>query len=94
MPYCGGGGRAGWESLSGLFIRESVLHGSTVYTDKLKSCENLGGSEHESVNHKAKGYVRRKLHTNGIESARANVKRTYMSTYHRWSQKHEHSYLA
>ena len=76
------------------FIRQSVLGGSTVYTDKLKSYENLDGYEHESVNHQAKEFVRGEVHTNGIESAWAMLKRTYMGTYHRWSHKHAHRYLA
>lgn len=76
------------------FIHESVRRGSTVYTDKLKSYENLDGYQHESVNHKAKEYVRGKVHTNGIESTWATLKRTYMGTYHRWSHKHEHRYVA
>ena len=78
------------------FIRESVPRGSTVYTDKLKSYDKLGleGYRHDSVNHKKKEFVRGKVHTNGIESGWAMLKRTYMGTYHRWSHKHENRYLA
>lgn len=76
------------------FINRSVQIGSTVFTDKLKSYENLEDYAHESVNHSAKEYVRGEVHTNGIESAWAMLKRTYMGTYHRWSNKHAHRYVA
>lgn len=50
---------------------------------------------HESVNHSEKEYVRNFIvHVNTAESVHALLKRGVMGTYHHWSKKHLHRYLA
>ena len=53
---------------------------------------------HESVNHSEKEYVRGSgggaIHVNTAESVHALLKRGVMGTYHHWSKKHLHRYLA
>jgi hypothetical protein len=49
---------------------------------------------HESVNHSAGEYVRGVAHVNTAESVHALLKRGVMGTYHHWSKKHLHRYLA
>lgn len=53
---------------------------------------------HESVNHSEKEYVRGNgggaIHVNTAESVHALLKRGVMGTYHHWSKKHLHRYLA
>lgn len=49
---------------------------------------------HETVNHSEKEYVRGVVHVNTAESVHALLKRGVMGTYHHWSKKHLHRYLA
>lgn len=53
---------------------------------------------HQSVNHSEKEYVRGSgggaVHVNTAESVHALLKRGVMGTYHHWSKKHLHRYLA
>lgn len=53
---------------------------------------------HQSVNHSEKEYVRGSgggaIHVNTAESVHALLKRGVMGTYHHWSKKHLHRYLA
>lgn len=49
---------------------------------------------HESVNHSQKEYVRGIAHVNTAESVHALLRRGVMGTYHHWSKKHLHRYLA
>ena len=42
--------------------------------------------QHDSVNHGAGDYVRGKVHTNGMESVWAVLKRGYYGVYHGWSK--------
>jgi transposase-like protein len=49
---------------------------------------------HEVVNHSEKEYVRGIAHCNTAESVHALLKRGVMGTYHHWSKKHLHRYLA
>ena len=76
------------------FIRESVKLGTTLHTDHQPAYDRIPGYPRHAVNHSAKEYVRGNVHTNGIESAWAFLKRIYMGTYHSWSKKHMHRYLA
>ena len=75
------------------FIAERAAPGSTVYTDEHASYEGLAGYQHETVRHKAGEYVRDGVHTNGIESLWALLKRGYHGTYHKVSEQHLPRYL-
>ncbi len=75
-------------------IENEVKKGSTIYTDDLKAYRGLKEYAHESVRHSAGEYVKGKVHTNGIESFWALVKRGYVGTHHWWSVKHLHRYIA
>lgn len=75
------------------FINESVKSGSTVYSDDHKSYIGLDGYEHESVNHSGREYVRGMVHTNGIESFWALLKRGYYGTFHHFSNEHAIRYV-
>lgn len=48
---------------------------------------------HESVDHKAKEYVRGDVHTNSIENAWSLFKRSIVGSYHKVSAKHLDAYL-
>ena len=76
-------------------INESVAAGSTIYTDGSSIYSPVDGVlyEHESVNHGAGEYVRGKVHTNGMESVWAVLKRGYNGVYHGWSKKHTQAYV-
>lgn len=76
------------------FVNENVAAGSTLYTDDHRSYLGLTGYTHESVNHSAGEYVRGKAHTNGIESFWALLKRGHYGTFHFFSVKHMHRYVA
>lgn len=73
-------------------IRNNIVPGSTIYTDDNPS---YVGSyrRHKAVNHSAKEYVNGMVHTNGIESVWAVLKRGYNGTYHNWSMKHCQQYI-
>ena len=77
------------------FVTERVEPASTVYTDGHGGYRLLSthGYMHESVNHEVKEYVRGQVHTNGIESFWALLKRGYHGTYHQMSAKHLHRYV-
>jgi transposase-like protein len=76
-------------------IKKHVWGGSTVHTDDHAGYNDLDPRyfQHESVNHRAKEYVRGSVHTNGIESVWAVLKRGIYGVYHHTSTKHLQSYL-
>jgi hypothetical protein len=83
-----------WHSVNRA-MRGNVKEGSTIYTDDspvFKSLPNLGYA-HESVNHKAKEWVRSDVHTNSIEAFWSNVKRSIKGTHVWVSKKHLQTYL-
>ncbi|MCY3803859.1 MAG: IS1595 family transposase [Gammaproteobacteria bacterium] len=82
------------ETLKG-FVHGNVEPGSTVFTDDHRGYHGLGGVlyNHESVKHSAKEYVNGMIHTNGIESVWAIIKRGYTGTYHHFSMKHCQRYV-
>ena len=73
------------------FVTERVEPGAAIYTDDHRGY--IGLSNHESVKHSVREYVRDQVHTNGIESFWALLKRGYMGTYHKMSKKHLHRYV-
>lgn len=82
------------ETLKG-FVHGHVEPGSTVYTDDHRGYLGLHGVlyQHASVKHSAKEYVNGMIHTNGIESVWAIIKRGYTGTYHHFSMKHCQRYV-
>jgi transposase-like protein len=78
------------------FVAANVPAGATVITDDFAAYRGLSkdGYIHHTVNHSAGEYVRHYcLHTNGIESFWALLKRGYHGIYHYMSPKHLHRYV-
>ena len=78
------------ETLGG-FIIDNVIPGTRIYTDDATAYTHL--PNHQSVKHSIFEYVRGSVHTNGIESFRATLKRAHKGTFHRLSAKHLHRYV-
>ena len=74
------------------FASETVAQGSAIYTDESRIYNRLT-FKHEAVNHSAKEWVRGAVHTNGIESVWAVLKRSIIGTWHHVSTKHLHRYV-
>ena len=81
----------GYDSLRG-FIASRTKFGATVYTDQNPTYTTL--PNHASVHHGRGEYVRGDVHTNGIESHWAMLKRGLVGTYHQISVKHIDRYAA
>lgn len=76
------------------FVRNRVKSGSVPYTDELKSYNGLGRRYRRGiVNHSARQYVDGNVHTNGIESFWAYLKRSHKGTFHKMSPKHLGRYV-
>ena len=73
------------------FVTEHIEPGATVYTDEHPSY--VGLSNHEAVKHSVGEYVKDQAHTNGIESFWSMLKRGYVGTYHKMSEKHLQRYV-
>ncbi len=76
-------------------IHDVVESGSTIYTDEHRAYIGLDGEyyKHKSVKHSVGEYVVGDVHTNGIESVWAVLKRGIYGTYHHVSPKHLHRYV-
>ena len=76
-------------------IKESVVKGSTVHTDELKSYNGLSkaGFNHETVNHGAGEYVDGDCHVNGLEGFWARLKLSIRGTHVHVSRKHLQKYV-
>ena len=74
------------------FATDAVKTGATVYTDESAIYNHLPFA-HASVNHTAREFVRNGVHTNGIESVWALLKRSIHGTWHHVSPKHLHRYV-
>ncbi len=76
-------------------VLKNVAAGSTVMTDDDRAFMGLGkGYHHHTVNHSAGEYVRHYcLHTNGIESVWALLKRQIVGIHHWVSPTHLSKYL-
>ena len=72
-----------------------VAPGSIVYSDNHSGYHGIPrhGFTHHAVNHSAKQYVDGEVHTNGIESFWALLKRGYYGTFHSMSVKHLGRYI-
>ena len=74
------------------FVEKSVAKEGTLYTDEHRAYHGLD-YEHEAIQHGIGEYVREQIHTNGIESFWALLKRGYYGIYHQMSPKHLHRYI-
>jgi transposase-like protein len=76
-------------------VRDNVAQGSTVMTDEDRSFKGLKHNfNHNAVNHSAGEYVRLgTIHTNGIESVWALLKRQIVGIHHWVSPKHLNRYV-
>lgn len=78
------------------FVQANVAPGASVVTDEASAYRSLSakGYIHHTVNHSAGEYVRHYcIHTNGIESFWALLKRGHYGIYHFMSAKHLHRYV-
>ena len=78
------------------FVEAHAPAGATVVTDEFGGYRGLSGKgfTHHTINHAAGEYVRHYcLHTNGIESFWALLKRGHYGIYHYMSPKHLHRYV-
>ena len=73
------------------FIYAQIEPGALVYSDEHGSYRFL--PNHKVVVHSDGEYVRGDVHTQGIESVWAIIKRMHMGTYHWMSLKHLHRYI-
>ena len=80
------------ETLQG-FVRANAKPGAHVFTDDHPSYDGVPDVEHETVNHSSGEYVVGLVHTNGIESFWAMLKRGYKGTFHKMSPKHLDRYV-
>lgn len=74
------------------FVKQNADKKAVVYTDDHGAYVGLPFS-HEVVKHSIREYVRGNVHTNGIESFWAMLKRGHKGTYHKMSPKHLQRYV-
>lgn len=74
------------------FVTRNTTKDATVYTDGATAYHGLP-RKHQSVRHSIGHYVDGQVHTNGIESFWATLKRGYKGVYHKMSRKHLHRYI-
>ena len=81
---------AGKKELQGFVMEQTALN-TPIFSDDHYAYRTL--PNHEMVKHSVGEYVRGQVHTNGIESFWALLKRGYYGTYHRMSFKHLQRYV-
>ena len=83
------------ESISEM-LTKYVEPGSIIYSDDHRGYLTIdqGVYHHGVVNHSGKQYVDGTVHTNGIESIWAVLKRGFNGVYQYWSRKHFQKYVA
>ncbi len=76
-------------------VRKHVIPASVVYTDELRSYNDLTkqGFQHDRINHSEQVYVSGDVHVNTIEGFWSLVKRGIGGVYHAVSAKHLQGYL-
>jgi transposase-like protein len=76
-------------------LLDQVDPNADIMTDELNSYNGIGKhfKSHNSINHGSKEYVRGSIHTNGIESFWAILKRGIYGIYHHVSHKHLNRYV-
>ena len=72
------------------FVRSRINSKAKIYTDESLAYEGLN---REAVRHSTGEYVNGQVHTNGIESFWAMLKRGFYGTYHHMSPKHLDRYV-
>ena len=78
----------------GNIVALNTKFGSKLYTDEASAYNVLDAwYDHETVKHSVAEYVRGQVHTNGIESFWAMLKRAHMGTFHKMSPKHLQRYV-
>lgn len=76
------------------FVLDHVLFGTPLYTDDNRAYTGLRYIyDLDTVKHSVGEYVRGMVHTNGIESFWAMLKRAHKGVYHKFSKKHLHRYV-
>jgi transposase-like protein len=83
------------ETLQG-FIRENTAgDAQAIYTDELPSYIGIAddNTEHETVKHHEKEFVKGDVHTNSLENVWSLLKRSIIGSYHQVSAKHLDAYL-
>ena len=78
------------------FLNEVVDDKATaIYTDDWVGYKGVGDddTEHATVNHSIKEWVRGDVHTNGVENVWSLFKRSVIGSYHQVSVKHLPAYL-
>ncbi len=74
--------------------KDNVEQGSIVFTDELKSYNELSLNYfHETIKHNQKEYARGMVHTNTIEGFWSQLKRQIFGTHHWVSKKHLDRYV-
>ena len=73
------------------FVQGHAAGAVAVYTDEHASYHGL--PRHQTVNHKAGEYVRGQVHTQGVDSFWATLKRAHKGVFHHFSVKHLHRYI-
>ena len=76
------------------FVCDHVKEGAAVYTDEARAYKGLVSFDHAAVNHSVSKFVDGQVHTNGMESFWAVLKRAYRGVYHQISPKHLNRYIA
>ncbi len=79
------------ETLQG-FVADYAASDATVYTDDSAAYDGIP-FDRETIKHSAREYVRGDVHTNGIESVWALLKRSITGTWHHISVKHLNRYI-
>ena len=79
------------DTLTG-FVTKHAQPGAKVYTDDASAYRSLS-FHHATVKHSLSEYVRRDVHTNGIESLWSMLKRAHKGTFHKLSPKHLDRYV-
>ena len=74
------------------FVTENAAKDADVYTDEAAAYRDIPFN-HKVVKHSIKQYVDGKVHTNGILSFWAILKRSHKGVYHKMSQKHLQRYV-
>lgn len=75
------------------FIRDTVVPGSTLYTDYSKAYDRVKGLTRDRVMHSQSEYVRDDVYTNTIEGVWSHMKRGLKGTYASVSKQHLQLYV-